>query len=708
MGAATLLVSNGNMEVNLKPIIQEMMDFLKGCPGTAQVDGASRTLLQNITMSIDDVAEAMVHDREGVELLCSRLARFDGLRALGSRAALFKDIAKTARRLTAASNMETSLAVAFGEYLTDAAMQHGIDLTKFRMPSKFMAYNGGIYTANDSLIVDAPIIIAAVSLDVDTDLQTYKVAWFDRVNAKWCHIHKPVSEIMNARAIHVALANSGAPVTSENARATVKWLTEFRSLNAPQIPIESVVRHLGWTQDCSVFVMPDEVLSSADNVAINHLPQDGMKPRLDPFRVGGSYAGWIKGMQLLAPFPMAFLGFYTACASVFMEPVFTDAEPFILDYGFESGSGKTTSAQIAGAVWGYPATMKGILFSWEDTYVSTMALMSALHSLPLILDESQRTKNDPKKIDSVVHALTQGRDRSRGLRDGGVKETASFKMLGISTGENSILAFTSAGGVVARVLAVRARPFGPSNPQTKPIVEAVKHAFLENHGHFGPMLLKYILDNKEEWAEWREEWKRACHTYSSTYAGKISGNATVGRLINHVALLHVVANIVHVRLGVPVPEGWFETEEKIINPAIQALERQVTAGDVAVSRGVSTFMRFREHIVNNMHRFRGREERSNMAPPGGWLGLWESTAEYEAVYVSIDAARREIAFLLGVPVADELLLTWTDKGFLGRNPEGHYAFPVEIRTAYDAETVGTIQCIKIPREQMLRAEWSDS
>lgn len=97
-----------------------------------------------------------------------------------------------------------------------------------------------------------------------------------------------------------------------------------------------------------------------------------------------------------------------------------------------------------------------------------------------------------------------------------------------------------------------------------------------------------------------------------------------------------------------------------------------------------------------------------MAPPGGWLGLWESTAEYEAVYVSIDAARREIAFLLGVPVADELLLTWTDKGFLCRNAEGHYAHSVEIRTAYDAETVGTIQCIKIPREQMLRAEWSDS
>lgn len=704
----TILFSDGNTTVNLKPIIEEMAEFLRACPAAAQVDGASKRLVQRITADIDTVAQAMVNDREGIELLCSRLSRFDGLKSLGSRAALFKDIASTARRLTATLNVETSLATAFGVYYAETARQYGIDLTKFRMPSKFDAREGGIYTKSDSLIVDAPIIIAAVSMDVDTDLQTYKVAWFDRVSAKWGHIHKPVSEIMDARKIHVALTNSGAPVTSENARATVKWLTEFRSLNANQIPVESVVRHLGWTHDCTTFTMPDAALSAAGDVAINHLPQDGMKVRLDPFRQGGTLSGWLEGMKLLGPFPAAFLGFYTACASVFLEPVFPDAEPFILDYGFESGSGKTTSAQVAGAVWGYPATMKGILFSWEDTYVSTMALMSALHSLPLILDESQRTKNDPKKIDAVVHALTQGRDRSRGLRDGGVKETASFKMLGISTGENSILAFTSAGGVAARTLAVRMRPFGPSNPQTKPVVEAVKQAFLENHGHFGPILVKYIIENKDEWASWREEWKRTCHAYSATYAGKIAGNATVGRLINHIALLHVVANIVHVRLGVPVPAGWLETDTKIINPAIQVLERQVTMGDVSVSRGVSTFMRFREHVVNNMHRFRGREERSGQAPHGGWLGLWEAENEYEAVYVGIDAARREIAFLLGVPVADELLLTWTDKGFLERNPEGHYAFSVEIKTAYDAGTVGSVQCIKIPRDQMLRGEWSDS
>lgn len=697
---------------------------------------------------IDWVADRPANEQRFIDIVTTVSALISS-RTLGPKAAWAGQMLRRARESSVHNDKRVTIEMAVPDVMRVTAERAGIDLSKFWMPPKYRMLTSDSGDAERSLrcgdteVLSTMLIVESIASNVETLEQTLRLSWYDDAHNCWRSVHRPVVDIMDSRTIQRVLSGVGVPLTSESARRVVAWLDAFRRANAHSIAIEHITSHIGWltVNGEEVFVLPNRVLTASDgakhkarkgkdkvgvdkeddkNAArnedevsakdigepitaqqVNLAPPKGFGGALKMYRTYGTVDMWLNVFETtICNYPLVYLGVYTSIASAFMEHVFPDAEGFTLDYGAETGAGKTTAIIVSASVWGYPALSGGILTSWEDTLVDLMNRMGVLKSVVLCMDESQRAKHDPDKIERVIYAVSNSVDRGRGARDGGSREKSSWRLLGISSGENSILAFTRAGGVGARLLPVRDRPTGAANTTNKAAAEHMAAVVRDHYGHYGPMVVQFILDNRGEWPFWRKLLLEQMTVYANRYSSRVAGNATLGRVLNHLAMLDVVARILHVQMPValPPPKGFALGDGVVTNPAILMMERLLTAGDMVLPRSLKYFYMFREYMVSNVHRFKGRELNSNQVPQGGWLGTWSAEEDYTEIYVAHDAFLREMRALTGLQAVDDLLVTWRDQEYIESTEQSGHLFDVPI---FDrGQHVGTARCIKITREKM--------
>jgi putative DNA primase/helicase len=102
----------------------------------------------------------------------------------------------------------------------------------------------------------------------------------------------------------------------------------------------------------------------------------------------------------------------------------------------DSSQGKTTALHAAASVWGSPLGQNSFVRAWRATGNALEAVASAHSDTLLPLDEIGQC--EPREAAQIVYMLAHGRGKERMRDRGGLRKTAAWRVLILSSGEEAI------------------------------------------------------------------------------------------------------------------------------------------------------------------------------------------------------------------------------------------------------------------------------
>jgi uncharacterized protein (DUF927 family) len=202
-------------------------------------------------------------------------------------------------------------------------------------------------------------------------------------------------------------------------------------------PVEARARcvdRLGWHGD--VFVLPDEVIGQSDEIVVFQNAH-----ALEPaYSVAGSIEEWRDAIaRPAAGNSRLVFAISAALAAPLLDVVGEESGGFHLRGA--SSSGKTTALKVASSVWGHPNTYSRL---WRAT-TNGLEGLAALHNDGLlILDELSQI--DPKEAGEAAYLLANGQGKARATRLGTARQAARWRLLFLSSGEESLSALMARAG----------------------------------------------------------------------------------------------------------------------------------------------------------------------------------------------------------------------------------------------------------------------
>jgi uncharacterized protein (DUF927 family) len=288
-----------------------------------------------------------------------------------------------------------------------------------------------------------------------------------------------------------------------------------------------LVHETGWHGD--VYVLPDQQYGTGqETIRFEGAPAD------HPFRLNGTLIDWQTDVSAMcvgnsrlvhavcAAFAGPMLRFYSGATN-----------PGFHDWG-RGSQGKTTTLKVAGSVCGGKDRATGYSESWRSTD-NALEGTAKLHNHGLLcLDEIKQL--DPRKIIDAVHLLGNGGGKTRMKRDGGQRETQTFQLVTLSTGEkpiSDIVARSGAKGVgeagqTVRLIDIPAEPdgafgvfeelhdFGSGAAFADHVMKAVR----ANYGHALHLFLTKLTENMDDMVEsYRGKVKEILREFTKGIAG---------------------------------------------------------------------------------------------------------------------------------------------------------------------------------------------
>lgn len=284
----------------------------------------------------------------------------------------------------------------------------------------------------------------------------------------------------------VKLADQGISVTSENARALIRYLQDVESLNYDTIPTVRSTSRLGWVSGGAEFLPYCSDIHFDGEFEFQQIYR-AIKPTGD-FQTWADTARSAMRQHVSIRIAMA-----ASFASVLLSRI--NALPsFVHLWTGISGAGKTVIAMLAASVWGNPE-MGQYTQSFNSTDVADEQICGMLSALPLVMDELQVAKDRYGKLRFSPYKIAQGVGRRRGKKTGGVQQTLRWHLFCITTGESPITDPEAGAGALARVVDVELDRQVIDLPEGQRIVGAIN----DNYGHAGKMFIDAIqqIPNKE-------------------------------------------------------------------------------------------------------------------------------------------------------------------------------------------------------------------
>lgn len=202
-------------------------------------------------------------------------------------------------------------------------------------------------------------------------------------------------------------------------------------------PVEArarCVERLGWHG--AVYVTPSESIGQDGEIVVFQNAH-AIEPALS---VSGTAEEWRDSLASLAVgnSRLAF-ALCVAFAGPLADIVGEDSGGFHLRGG--SSSGKSTALKAAASVWGDPSTYPRL---WRAT-ANGLEGLAALHNDGLlILDELSQI--DPKEAGEAAYLLANGQGKARASRTGAARQSARWRLLFLSAGEESLTALMARAG----------------------------------------------------------------------------------------------------------------------------------------------------------------------------------------------------------------------------------------------------------------------
>lgn len=323
-----------------------------------------------------------------------------------------------------------------------------------------------------------PIMPVERLVNIDTGAEKLKIAYSK--GKRWRELIADKKTLASNNSI-LSLADQGVAVTSENAKALVKYISDVENLNYDKIPEKKSVSRLGYIDGEGFSPYVDGLIFDGDA---------NFRATFESIKSVGSRKTWLTlAQQIRRGNVMARIVLAASFASVLVAP--TGALPFFVHlWGGESGTGKTVALMLAASVWGSPE-MGRYIQTFNSTVVGREKLASFLNNLPLMVDELQLARDSRGKLMFDVYSLAEGVGRTRGTKTGGVERTPTWANTILTTGETPITSAGAGAGAVNRVIEIECKSADKIIEDGHTVSSIVK----KNYGHAGREFVLKLYEN---------------------------------------------------------------------------------------------------------------------------------------------------------------------------------------------------------------------
>jgi hypothetical protein len=536
-------------------------------------------------------------------------------------------------------------------------------------------------------VLSAPVVISQRLINIADDTEALGLEW--KRDGKWQdHIVDRVV-VANSREI-VKLAAQGLPVTTNNAAAVVQYLADFEAENLSRIEQVQVSHQMGWTKNKTAFlcghvsIVADTPLSGDDPVqspapathlddSLDAAPESALSTATIFFRAAdtgdqqlaegfhsqGSFQDWCQIVTPALAFDRVRLAVVASLTAPFLSIL--QQPNFGVDYCGETSKGKTTTLRLAASVWGRPdeKSPNAALTCWNSTRVHRERASAVLNNLPVIMDETKLVR-DKREIASFLYEMANGRGKGRGSV-AGTQRTSTWHTVLLTSGEAPATSYSEDGGTKARILTLWGIPFDKSDEPTATLVKKINMELLQHYGHAGPRWVRYLLRNRERWADWRKDFS----AIQNDYLKKAGDNAVVGRLSDAFAVLTLTARLAGEALNLPA------LAQDPIGPLWDSLTGEAAEADRA-SEALRCAVEW-AYAHSGEFSSEPTDFGSPKPPSAGWAGHWKQPVMVMGRATSWDfigfipSKLKQVLTAEGFD-AEAVVRTWRDRGWLLVDP----------------------------------------
>jgi hypothetical protein len=398
------------------------------------------------------------------------------------------------------------------------------------LPSGYVLREGAIWF--DPSVLDADkkppksiqvsssfIRITKIQENIDTGEISLSIA-FDYLD-KARHVLILRSEMADSRKLVAALAGAGAPITSNNARLVTAYLAAYEHAFASTIPRQKVTSRFGRGRTGSMFFFPG--LNSTIAFAPSSSGDAALYRAYSSRR--GSLGGWLEVIHTLADDGLIIPQIAVLASLVPPLQKGLQIPNFILDLYGNSSTGKSTSLKLAASVYGRPHDPDSLVLQWMNTQVAVEQVAGLCSELPIYLDDAQHCSVDLKR--SIIYMIANGRGKGRSAQGRGIRETASWHTVALSSSEAPLHESSPHEGARGRILPIGGRtPAIPAGMGS--LVRSLERAVIQNHGHAGETYIRHLNGWTEvDWSKWRTRYSgirsELLRSSSSDLLGRVSG-----------------------------------------------------------------------------------------------------------------------------------------------------------------------------------------
>ena len=501
-----------------------------------------------------------------------------------------------------------------------------------------------------------PVWLVGASVNPATGEHFVDLVWPSPSRERETRRTVPRAVVADRRAL-VALAGAGAPVDSLNAGNLVGFLTRLEAANADLLVPRVRLDRMGWADldgDRRAFVVGTDAIGP-DAGSVEVVPGEGSADLLGGWTPRGGLAEWAAAVEpVLRDYPVPGVLYLAALASPLLRVV--GCRSFVVDLSGETSHGKTTAMRLAASCWGHPSDGQGVLHTWDGTEVAVERLARMVGHLPLLLDETKLSggsrARDPARI---LYRLASGRGKGRGSPDG-MRATARWHFVALSTGEAPVTASSEHAGTRARVLSITDLPFGNTSHEGATVTRQLVASLADHHGHAGRALAEWLVAAS---AEDLAQLKRRYRAIADAWVARVPGGPAA-RLADLAAAV-VLAGEVAQQVGLPCPD-------------LQACERVL---DRAIGRGAAEADRPRAALLDLLTWLGSQPVRvvgladDDKPPHGGWLAKLEEGSCWSVVGTEARTFLERRGY-----DAPGILRSWASRGWLGRDSGGNLTRPV--------------------------------